>query len=56
MAEIEKSLRKALEEKVANLDQGAISTGTKDSPAETKEKVTVAMDKLTHEKQSTADT
>ena len=58
MAEIEKSLRKALEEKVANLDQGTSTTASKDSASGTSEKndkVTVAMNKLTHDKQGAAD-
>ena len=58
MAEIEKSLRKALEQKVANLDQGS-STTAKDSTSgtasEKNDKVTAAMDKLTHDKQGAAD-
>ena len=58
MAEIEKSLRKALEEKVANLEQGTSSTALKDSASEASEKndkVTVSMDKLTHDKQGAAE-
>ena len=38
MAEIEKSLRKALEEKVANLDEGTSLTASKDNASDTTEK------------------
>ena len=58
MAEIEKSLRKALEEKVANLDEGTSLTASKDNASDTTEKndkVTVAIDKLTHDKQGSVD-